>query len=281
MARVLNFYMDDSGTRRPDRKPLAFDPQHDEWFALGGVLISEEDEADARRRYGDLCEKWGISYPLHSVEIRHKKGKFAWLAEDVSECGRFMRDLEATLTAMPVLGIACVIDRPGYDARYCAIYGRRRWQLCQTAFSIVVERAAKHAIRGGQNLRVLPEKCSADDDKRLRNYYDSLRTLAAPFDANRSRQYDPLTGAQLSDVLHEFRPKSKKSPMAQIADLYLWPMVQHGYMPTYQPYRRLAAKRRIVDAVLANSELAELGIKYSCFELVKEHLSRRIRKTGP
>jgi hypothetical protein len=71
MPRILNFYMDDSGTRTPDRKPLPFRPNVRELFALGGVLINEEDEAPARKLYADFCDRWSIGYPLHSVEIRH------------------------------------------------------------------------------------------------------------------------------------------------------------------------------------------------------------------
>ena len=53
-----------------------------------------------------------------------------------------------------LVGLACVVDRPGYDARYREKYGRRQWHLCQTAFSIVVERAAKYARDSGRKLRV-------------------------------------------------------------------------------------------------------------------------------
>ena len=58
-----------------------------------------------------------------------------------------MRDLTSMLTSIPVIGLACVIDRPGYDARYREQYGRNQWQLCKTACSIAVERAAKQAAR--------------------------------------------------------------------------------------------------------------------------------------
>ena len=87
-------------------------------FALGGVLINEENDGSARNRYDGFCGRWSISYSLHSVEIRHCKRKFRWLKRDTDEHERFMRDLSRTLTSMNVVGIACVIDRPDYDARY-------------------------------------------------------------------------------------------------------------------------------------------------------------------
>lgn len=142
MTRVTNFYMDDSGTRTPNRKPLDFDPCTRNFFALGGILIDEEDEAAARKAHEDFCARWSIDYPFHSVEIRHSTGRFSWLKRGTEEYERFMRDLTRLLTSINVLGIACVIDRPGYDARYRDKYGRRQWHLCQTAFCIAVERAA-------------------------------------------------------------------------------------------------------------------------------------------
>src|SRR5580698_7478786 len=163
MPRILNFYMDDSGTRTPDRKPLPFRPGVREFFALGGVLINEEDEGSARKLYAKFCERWSIGYPLHSVEIRNCKKAFSWLMRNTDEYERFMRDLSKLLTTMSVVGIACVIDRPGYDARYREKYGRRMWHLCKTAFCISVERAAKHARRDARKLRVMPERSSKAD----------------------------------------------------------------------------------------------------------------------
>ena len=59
--------------------------------------------------------------------------------------GIFYEDLYQLLRAAPVTGLACVIDRPGYNARYREKYGRQRWSLCKSAFTISVERAAKYA----------------------------------------------------------------------------------------------------------------------------------------
>src|SRR3954447_18174192 len=76
MKRTLNFYLDDSGTRTPNRKPLLLDSGKNEFFALGGVLINEEDEGRVRAAYQELCARWSIDYPLHSVEIRHSSQAF-------------------------------------------------------------------------------------------------------------------------------------------------------------------------------------------------------------
>jgi hypothetical protein len=269
MPRILNFYMDDSGTRTPDRKPLPFRREVREFFALGGVLINEENEASARKLYTEFCERWSIGYPLHSVEIRNCKKAFSWLKRDTEEYERFMRDLSKLITAINVVGIACVIDRPGYDARYREQYGRRAWHLCKTAFCISVERAAKHARRDTRKLRVMPERSSKPDDALLAGYYAELRKTGTPFDPRASGAYAPLSAEELRSTLYELRFKSKTSPLAQIADLFLWPMAVGGYDRESRPYRALRDAGRLIECHLDEAAHSTCGTKYSCFELVE------------
>jgi hypothetical protein len=269
VKRVLNYYMDDSGARQPNRKPAIFRPDQADYFALGGVLIDEADEGRARHLIEDFVTRWGIGSPLHSVEIRNRTGNFRWLEDDAQQRDRFLGDLEGMLTRLPVLGLACVIDRPGYDARYRAKYGRRPWHLCRTAFAISVERAAKHARSMGARLRVLPEKCSKQDDNRLRDYYEALKAQGCPFDIAASGFYRPLQADDFSQTLYELRFKSKTSPMGQIADLFLWPMARAGYDPENRAYRALNGASRLLDAVVCTEARDECGTKYSCFELAR------------
>ncbi|HMN42931.1 MAG TPA: hypothetical protein PKE27_00020 [Povalibacter sp.] len=263
--------MDDSGTRLPNRKPLRFNPNVRDFFALGGVLINEEDEAGARKLHSDFCSRWSINYPLHSVEIRHSTGRFTWLKRDGTEYGRFMNDLTKTLLAMEVLGVTCAIDRPGYDARYREKYGRRQWHLCQTAFAIAVERAAKFARRDGRKLRVMPERSSKADDERLVGYYSDLRTAGPPFETTTSAPYAPLTAKEFAETLHEIRFKSKSSPMGQVADMFLWPMAIAGYDPLNRAYVALRDAKRLIEIRLREGQAEVCGSKYSCFELVRRH----------
>ena len=266
---VLNFYMDDSGTRKPDRVALSLDPKRPNHFALGGVLISEDDEERAREAHAALCSKWSITYPLHSVDIRHAAKEFQWLRRNSPEYGPFMADLTQMLVSIPVIGLACVIDRPGYDARYRQQYGRNQWQLCRTAFSIAVERATKHARRLGCKLRVFPERSSKDDERRIAKYYQELRNHGLPFNAATSSPYFPLTAAECAETLLELKFKFKSSPMAQIADLYLWPILWEKYRPGYRPYREFRAGGRLIECVLDAAEVQACGSKFSCFELVE------------
>ncbi len=150
MVDVLNFYMDDSGTRHPDRRPGWPSEHKYDWFGLGGILLKEEEEDELRTLYKDFCAKWQITYPLHSSEIRGKTKKFFWLRKIDEELQlEFYQDLSNLMGSVPAVGHACVIDRPGYNHRYRERYGTQRWSLCKTAFSISVERAVKFARRIG------------------------------------------------------------------------------------------------------------------------------------
>lgn len=262
----IHFYVDDSGTRHPD---------HDEkpktardWFALGGILINSEDEDVLRHLHAELCARWNITYPLHSEHIRFKRDDFVWLRElEQDEQDRFYRELGDLLASIPVLALACVIDRPGYNARYREKYGRDRWSLCKTSFSVIAERAAKFAISRGRRLRVYPERSDPDSERKLRHYYDQLRAEGMPFAGEGAAKYQPLSQEELSATLREFRLKYKSSPPMQIADLYLYPICRSGYV-AYRPMDEFKANGKLIDSELDAKAIPELGIKYSCFELV-------------
>lgn len=51
MPQVVNFYLDDSGTRHPDHAPGKRAAHGYDWFALGGVLVKEEEEKKPRGLY--------------------------------------------------------------------------------------------------------------------------------------------------------------------------------------------------------------------------------------
>lgn len=271
MPKVMHFYMDDSGTRNPDRHPGRVPAHGYDWFALGGVLIKQEDEPTARTAYGELCQRWRITSPLRSADIRSKAGPFAWLGKlDEHERNRFLEELYQLMADIPVIGHACVIDRPGYNARYLEKYGRKRWLLCKTAFSVSVERAAKLARNKGYKLKIFVERGDKKADKHVQQYYESLRQDGSPFDPSTSSKYAPLTAAELADTLYEFRKKAKTSPLMQVADLFLWPICMGGYHPGNRTYARLKADGKLIDCLLEPDRIPALGIKYSCWELAVE-----------
>jgi uncharacterized protein DUF3800 len=269
MPAVVNFYLDDSGTRHPDHDPGKRAAHGYDWFALGGILIRESDEARARELHAAFCKEWGIKSPVHSVEVRARNRGFLWLeGKSSTEREKFYEALYQLMKAAPVTGLACVIDRPGYNARYLAKYGRQRWSLCKSAFSISVERAAKYACTHGCRLRVLPERCNKQEDRVLRGYYDELKAKGPPFAADTSDKYGPLSAGELRATLYEFRLKAKTSPMAQLADLYLWPMCMGGYRTDNRPYKRLMEDGKLIECGMPSEDWPMLATKYYCFDLV-------------
>lgn len=268
MVQKLTFYLDDSGTRFPDHSGSKSAQGYD-WFALGGVLVRDEDEDRCRELHAELTSKWRMDYPLHSVRIRSKQGKFAWLGTSQEEYQQFMTDLTRLMLDAPMIGLACVIDRPGYNARYKEKYGDQRWRLCKTAFTVAVERAAKYAISLGRKLDVMVEKTNKEVDRDLAGYFAEMKQHGCPFNPANSERYQPLSYGELSQVLYDFKLKEKSSPLIQLADLYLYPMCRGGYEEQYRPYHILREGKKLRDDHLAPSEVEILGIKYSCFELVR------------
>jgi hypothetical protein len=273
MPKVVNFYLDDSGARHPDHDPGKRAAHGYDWFALGGILIKDEDEESARELHKQFCDKWSITDPIHSVEIRGCTGNFLWLME-LSKPRResFFEELYLLMRAAPVTGLACVIDRPGYNARYAEKYAAQRWMLCKSAFNIVVERAAKYARELGYRLRVSPERCNKPEDATLKGYYDDLRVKGPPFAVDTSDKYAPLTAAQFKETLYEFKPKKKSSPMAQFADLFLWPMCVGGYHAGNRPFQRLMEDGKLIECGMKPEEWPMLATKYYCFESIVRKL---------
>jgi hypothetical protein len=272
MPDVMNLYLDDSGSRHPDKKtPNA--PRNRDWFALGGVLVRDDDELSIREKHGKFMERWDLDPDttfLHSHEIRFATGNFTFLGGlGPAERDAFFADLFDLINSSGLLGFACVIDRPGYNARYRGKYGVEGWSLCKTAFPIVVERAAKYAREKGCKVRVFVERTDKVTDSWMEGYYRHLKQKGLPFDGGTSGKYGPLTQAELGNLLHDFKKKNKSSPLMQLADLYLYPMCLGGYVRSYRPYQELMKAGRLIDCHLKVEEIPSRGIKYSCWELVK------------
>lgn len=267
MTSVSCLYPDDSGTRNPNHRANRHGAR--DWFALGGILLHEEDEDAVRRSHEEFCRNWGIAYPLHSIDIRCRSASFSWLATiPRHDYARFMADLTRFLTGIPVIGHACVIDRPGYDKRYRERYGRQQWMLCKTAFSVLCERAAKIARNENRRLRIYPEAGDKSADNALRRYYQDLKQAGMPFAGPDSSKYKALTANELKETLYDLKFKNKTSPMAQIADLYLYPIARGGYDRNYRPYGVLVDRKRVIDAIISEADRQHIGVKYSCFDSI-------------
>lgn len=264
--REFLLYIDDSGSRDPDRRPKDNKNAVD-WFALGGVLVDAacKDECDQaisafRQSWPQLNDK-----PLHSYDIRNMSGDFRWLAGlSNSDKHRFYQGISDLIVGLPVVVVGCVVHRPGYNARYLQQYGQRRWKLCKTAFSIVVERAAKFAAHHDGRLRVYVERTDRVTEGQLKGYYDHLKQNGSPFDGQRSAKYSPMQAQTLSKTLYEFKVKTKNSDLMQLADLCLFPVCIAKYKP-HISYEVLRTEGKLLDAH-CTPENGLLGIKYSCFD---------------
>jgi uncharacterized protein DUF3800 len=273
MTKKYILYFDDTGGRDPDKTNYAHSGKRDDGmdcFGLGGVLIKEEDIDHILREHKSFCSEWNLDYPLHSSRIRGGQGKFGWLKKP-ENAGLFMPALQEYLLSLPVIGTACIIDRPSYVARYKKQYNEMLWYMCKTAFCILVERAAKFADKEGRKLEIFFEEAGKKEDRDIIQYMRSLKQIGSPFANNTSGDYEPLSANDFKRIiLGEPRRKTKKVPMIQIADLYLYPMAKGGYDPDYPPYKKLIEEKKLIDCLLSEEEVALYGIKYSCFDTEKE-----------
>lgn len=267
IKREFLFYIDDSGSRDPDRKPKDNGSEPD-WFALGGVLVDAKDKDFCDLAIAGFRQSWPQigNAPLHSYDIRNKSANFRWL-ETLSqvEASNFYQGISDLVQSLPVVVAGCVVHRPGYNKRYMEQYGQRRWKLCRTAFNIAVERGAKFAAHHDARLRVFVERTDPKTEAQFKAYFDQLKAGGAPFDVGRSARYQPLSPEVLSKTLYEFKVKTKASDLMQLADLCLWPICSGAYNPNNKSYEMLKRTGKLLD-LHCTPENGLHGIKYSCFD---------------
>ena len=263
---ALYLYLDDSGARLSDKKPPDRRDGLD-WFALGGIVVKSEDVTAITDAHAAFCKAHGITYPLHSNSIRCKKDNFRWMESEPERAEEFMAALGQFVCSLPIIGHACVIHRPGYDNRYKERYGSNRWELCKSAYTIVVERAAKFARRHGRRLLVYVEASGPKEDKALKQYQNNMRTEGMYFNKDTSAKYAPLAGNELVGVLSKNpRFTKKENPLTQLADVVLFPIVKGRYESTYRPYCEMSDARLLIDQHLPDEAVEAEGVKYYCFD---------------
>jgi len=139
--------------------------------------------------------------------------------------------------------------------------------MCKTAFSIIVERAAKFVDSKGGKLEVYFEQSGKKEDRNIVSYMKELKTKGSPFSKDNSEKYDGLSCDDFRRIiLGDSRRKTKECPLIQFADIVLYPVLRAGYEPDYRPYKALYDNKRVIDALLKEDELGTLGVKYSCFD---------------
>jgi hypothetical protein len=65
-----------------------------------------------------------------------------------------------------------------------------------------------------------------------------------PFATDTMARYAPLSKEELAFTLYDLKFKAKSSPMAQVADLYTYPLARGGYDPDYFPYAQLKGNQK-------------------------------------
>ncbi|URR36106.1 DUF3800 domain-containing protein [Thermosynechococcus sp. HN-54] len=263
MSQLFAFYMDESGSPKPDPKDGA------SYFAVGGVLINHDDEKTIFQMLSDFKKRWGIDekIALHGNEIRSRKRNFAWLGRSSKdEQERFLSDLSDVIIQCPIIVHGCVISRKGYLDRYLERYGSNTWEMMKSAFSILIERVAKYVLLQNGKVMIYFEKAGKKEDRLITHYFKSLRDSGAPFNAETSSKYSPLTPIKMEQVLAGIEGKSKSHPIIQIADSCLHPVAKSKEQPENQAFQALLRHNKLVDTHLRDDSLHEMGIKYYCFD---------------
>jgi hypothetical protein len=235
-------------------------------FALGGILVPSERAYEVIAAVSALKTDCGIQGYLRSYEIRKKKHSFAWLANEPERAQRLYDGIATLVASMPAWATAVVIDRVGYDARYREKHGNDRWQLCRSAYDILVERAAKIADADGKRLKIYVEETGPREDGFIRQYHTNLRVNGLEFSAPTSGKYKPLCAADFERITMKKPVFIKKgNPLSDLADLVLYPLVMAKYNPNYAPYQHMRDTGKIIDARLENGP-TDCGVKYYCFD---------------
>ncbi len=259
---MYELYIDDSGSPKPN--PLDPTP----YFALGGVLIHENDNEKIRENVGAFKNQWGISadVPLHGSEIRSRKERFKWL-DTISqdERNRFFTELTQMITSCPLIVTACVISRAGYCDRYLERYSEHTWEMMKTAFVILLERTAKFAARRDSRVMVYYERSGKEEDRRINRYFRELRSSGHPFSENTAAKYDPLAANELAYRLRRIEGKTKENVILQLADLCLYPLAQVKTYPTNRAFHAMQSVGMLIDSQVPPEAVEAEGIKYSCF----------------
>lgn len=264
----LIYYMDETGNRNPDKKSDASREGRD-WFGLGGFIIDQDEEADAKALHAQLCANWGITAPFHITDMLAARKGFTWLGRlSERERSRFWEEYKTFLAAVPAIGAACIISRPGYVARgYLEKHPNSKWLLCRSAFDITIERAVKYANHRGKKLSVVFESDIAVNET-VKSYFKNLKENGLAFDQDNSGKYSPLTQADFAATLGTIEYKDKRSVMLQIADSYIYAIARQKYERLFHLYCRLRDEQRIMEFSLGGNAalIKAMGTKYYCFD---------------
>ncbi|MBL0769568.1 DUF3800 domain-containing protein [Sphingopyxis sp. DHUNG17] len=264
----MTFYMDETGNRQPDKNKDRSREGRD-WFALGGFLINREDEEATKWRRDEVARELGARRPFHITDMLAETKGFSWLGRLTERDRRaFWIAYQEFLCDIPVVGFACVIDRPGYGARgYIEKHGDQKWLLCRSAFDIAVERAVKYARLERRKLRIVFES-DPPFDPIMKGYFAKLKEEGLEFDAGRSGKYQPLSAADFRETLTTVEARPKSNRLLQLADSYIYAIARGRYERKFSIWRDLCDHRKIANFAVGGDadKIRAMGIKYYCFD---------------
>jgi hypothetical protein len=265
---LYHLYFDDSGSRMLNRLAVDAD-EYPQWFALAGLLVKEEDEAACKAAHTAFYARWPkMTAPLHLTDMHSQSDEFRWLRSlSPTDQQAFWDDYHGVIVGLPVVGHGCVVHRPGYrDRNYGSRAGDQKWNLCRTAFNILVERSAKIAHSEGRRLRVRFEGADIKSDQLLKGYWALLKNgRGLGFNADNSAKYAPFSPDDLAATLIDLERKDKKSKLMQFADTYALAIAKGRYQPHYTTYAALNDARKLADHYVGADRAAQEGIKFYCF----------------
>lgn len=266
---LYHLYFDDSGSRMLDRLAVDADA-YPHWFALAGLLVKAEDEEACKAAHDAFYGRWPkMKAPLHLTDMHGMTEGFRWLRSlSEKELADFWADYHAMICALPVVGHGCVVHRPGYrDRGYGSRAGDAKWNLCRSAFNILIERSAKIAHAEGRRLRVKYEGADPGANQLLRSYWALLKDgRGLGFNPQNAARYDPFSPAELAATLVDLERKDKRSKLTQFADTFALAIAKGRYQPRYATYAALHAAGRLADDYVGVERAGSEGIKYYCFD---------------
>lgn len=169
-------------------------------FTLCGILVTQENRKSLVKAFENLKKDFfgTTDIVIHSVDIRKWRGSFSIL-EDDDVRQRFFAEIEDILK-----------QNGAYVIVSC---------------TILKEQLKKFCVRGEENpeISVVVEKRGKKEDRKLLNYYNSLR--------NRGTKW--VKPERLVDRIVNFTFKAKQDNVIglQIADLIAYPITRHLLNP--------------------------------------------------
>jgi hypothetical protein len=237
---LFHLYIDETGSRHPDKEASTAKHGFD-WFGLGGLLITQEDEATAKSKLATFVARWPqIRSPLHFTDIRAQKKGFAWLGNlKLEDHNRFWSDSARFSHQFRGRGLlASSIAQATSNGGTAKGEGTPNGSFAE-AHSIFwsTELPNTQNPRGGGCVSTMKERTLLPT-RRVHEYYETIKFSGLAFDESTSSKYRPLKQVEFQNVLLAIEGKDKGNKMMQVADSYLYAIARGSYDVKFDVYKR-------------------------------------------